>query len=185
MRERATLRASDPRSAALDARLAAVIIGAQTPADALDRTRLAYRAYEKALHASSARQYGEAFANDPKLTDGRRAQHLYDAGRAAALADLGHGADDPKPDETAKAKLRAQALGWLKAELSAWREVATTHGPGDKRLVAKTLDHWNEDIDLVGVRDDAGLAEIAEPERNDWKDLWAEVDALRARVALK
>jgi hypothetical protein len=53
----------------------------------------------------------------------------------------------------------------------------------DKQLVAKALDRWKEDIDLAGVRDASGLAGIAGAERKGWKDLWAELDALRASVA--
>ncbi len=66
-RERAALRDSDPRDAALDVRLAAVLGGKQSPADEPERTRLAFRAYRKSLHASSARLCAEAVANDPRL----------------------------------------------------------------------------------------------------------------------
>ena len=184
-RERAALRDSDPRAAALDARLAAVLGGKQSPADELERTRLAFRAYQKSLHASSARLYAEAVANDPKLAADRRAQHLYNAARAAASAGVGLGADDPGPDEGTKAKLRAQALGWLRSELSAWRAFAMNGGPADKQLVARTLDHWKRDTDLSGVRDAPGLARLTEAEHKEWQGLWAGVDALRASVAPK
>ena len=91
----------------------------------------------------------------------------------------------PKPDEAARAKLRAQALGWLKAELSAWKRVAMTVVPGNKELVAKTLAHWKADGDLAGVRDASGLAKLPESQRKDWQALWADVDALIAKVSAK
>jgi tetratricopeptide (TPR) repeat protein len=180
-REQDALHRSAPGSAALDARLAAVLGGDQPPTDGSERTRLARWAYRKSLHASSARLYAEAVANDPKLASDRQAQHRYHAARAAALAGVGLGADDPGPDDNAKAKLRAQALGWLRSELSAWREFATV-GPGDRRLVARTLDRWRQDTDLAGVRDAPGLAWLAEAERKEWQGFWAGVDALRASV---
>ena len=83
-RELAELAASDPAKVALDARLAAVLAKTETPKDNAERVRLAYRAYQKALHVSSARLFAEALANDPKLADDRRAQHAYNAACAAA-----------------------------------------------------------------------------------------------------
>ncbi len=118
---------------------------------------------------------------DPKLGDDRQAQHRYNAACAASLAGCGQGKDDPKPDEAAKAKLRAQALDWLKAELAAWKTLATTN----KEVVAKTLDHWKQDTDLAGVRDASALEKLPEPERKDWQAFWAEVDALRMQVGAK
>ncbi len=178
-RERDALRNSDPRFKALDARLAAVLAGSQAPNDDLERTQLAYRAYEKSLLASSARLYAEAIANDPKLAADRQYQHPYNAACAAALAGLGRGTDTPAPDDATKAKLRAQALGWLKSELSTWQDLATTGTAGNKQLVAEALDHWKEDADLAGVRDAAGLMALPEAERKEWQDLWTRVDALR------
>ena len=60
---------------------------------------------------------------DPKLGDDRRAGHRYNAACAAALAGAGQGKDDPQPDDAAQAKLRGQALDWLKAERAAWAKL--------------------------------------------------------------
>ena len=56
------------------------------------------------------------------------------------MAGTGQGVDDPKPDDAARAKLRQQAREWLRAELSAWKKDAMTAEPGNRPLVAKTLD---------------------------------------------
>ena len=160
-RELAKLRDSDPAMVALDARLSAIIKGDQQPKDNADRLQLAQRAYDKALHATAARLWAEALAADPKLGDDRQAQHRYNAACAAALAGCGQGKDDPKPDDAAKAKLRKQALDWLKAELSAWKRVSMIVEPGNKELVAKTLAHWKQDSDLASIRDSPGTGEIA------------------------
>ena len=181
-RELAELRDSDPAMVELDARLASVLAGDQEAEAEAERLRLAGRAYEKSLHAASARLYGEALAADPKLADDRQAQHRYNAACAAALAAAGKGHDEPPPDDDAKATLRAQALGWLRAELAAWEQVAQKGGEDGKELVAGTLEHWKADGDLVGVRDPAALEELPEAEREEWRRLWSGVDALLGTV---
>ncbi|MDB5352022.1 MAG: serine/threonine protein kinase [Planctomycetota bacterium] len=177
-RRLAELRASDPATAALDAPLSVIHKGDQRPRDVAERLALAQRAYDKALHATAARLRAEALAVEPKLGGDRQAQHQYNAACAAALAGAGQGKDDPRPDEAASAKLRAQALGWLRAELSAWERV----GPGNKELVAQTLTHRKADADLAGLRDEAGLAKLPEAERTAFQQFWKDVDQLRAKA---
>ena len=96
-RDLADLESSDSEKAALDARLAAVLTGRKTPKNDAERIALAYRAYEKSLHAASARLFAEAIANDPRIGDDRRMPHRYNAACAAALAGSGRGKDDPNP----------------------------------------------------------------------------------------
>jgi eukaryotic-like serine/threonine-protein kinase len=181
-RELAAMVASDPTKAALDAMLAAILRG-QAPGDDAERLQLASRAYEKALHALAARLFAEAHANDPKLTNNRQAQHAYNAACAAALAGCGQGKDDPPPDDAARAKLRRQALDWLKGELAAWAKLLDT-GPAEvKATVALTLQHWKSDADLAGIRDEKELAKLPEAECAAFRQLWADVDRLLARAS--
>jgi serine/threonine protein kinase/tetratricopeptide (TPR) repeat protein len=182
-RELATLRDSDPAMVALDVRLAAIIKGDQQPRNEADRLALAQRAYDKALHATATRLWADALAAEPKLGDDRQATHRYNAACAAALAASGQGKDDPRPDDDARVKLRAQALGWLKDELSAWKRVAKTVGSGNQELVAKTFAHWKADSDLSTIRDEKELAKLPEGERAQFAGLWADVDALLIEVA--
>ncbi len=67
--------------------------------------------YDTKRFAAAARLWAEALAADPKLGDDRRDNHRYNAACAAALAGCGRGADDPRPDDAARARLRGQALG--------------------------------------------------------------------------
>jgi hypothetical protein len=101
---------------------------------------------------------------------------------AASLAADGQGKDDPPPDEVARAKLREQALGWLKAELAAWTKLLESDPHQARPVIAQTLKHWKVDTDLAGIRDADALAKLPEVERKDWQALWAEVDALLARA---
>ena len=181
-RELADLTTSDPAKAALDARLAAVVSGKESPKDDAERIQLAYRAYEKALHATSARLFALALANNPKLADDRQTQHAYNAACAAALAASGKGKDDPPPDEGAEGKFRAQARDWLKAELAAWAKILESGPAQSKAAVPKTLDHWKTDADLAGIRDENELTTLPENERAAFKQLWNNVDRLLAKA---
>ena len=125
--------------------------------------------------------WDEALRSDPKLADDRRTRHRYNAACAAALAAAGMGTDDPKPDDAAQAKLRGQALGWLKAELAVWSKILDSGDPKARAAVAPTLRHWQQDPDLAGVRDEAALARLPAAERADWSALWDAVDRLLKR----
>jgi hypothetical protein len=181
-RELSDLTPSDRAKAGLDARLADVLKG-QPPRNDAERIQLAYRAYEKALHASSARLFAEALANSPKLADDRQTQHPYNAACAAALAAAGRGKDDPPPDEAAKTKLRGQVRNWLKAELAAWTSVLKSGPPQANAVVPQTLAHWKTDPDLAGIRDDKELAKLPEGERAAFKQVWKNVDELLSKAA--
>ncbi len=180
--ELAKFRASDPAMAAMDARLAGILKGDQTPRDNSERLQLAQRAYDKLLHAAAARLWTEALAAEPSLADDRQAQHRYNAACAAALAGAGHGKDDPPPDDAAKAKLRRQAREWLRAELATWANILDSGAADMKAKVASTLQHWKEDTDLAGIRDEKELAKLPEDERAAFKRLWNDVDQLLTRA---
>ena len=177
-RELEALRDSEPQIVALDTRLLDVLNGKETPENEAERLQLAYRAYEKSLHAASARLFTEALANDPKLADDRQSQHRYNAACAAALAGCGQGKDEPAPGKDEKTKLRRQAREWLRAELAAWRRILDSGTPDMKAKVAPALQHWKADTDLAGIRDEKALAKLPETDRNDSRALWSAVDDL-------
>ncbi len=181
-RQLTELTANKPGSAALDARLANVIKGG-APKDDPERLALAYRAYEKGLHAASAGLFAEALANDPKLGDDRQAQHAYNAACAAALAGCGQGKDDAPLDDAAKSKLRHQSHDWLQSELAAWAKVLDSGTAEMKAVVHKNLEHWKSDTDLAGIRDEKELAKLHDPECADFLKFWKDVDQLVDRAA--
>jgi hypothetical protein len=49
--------------------------------------------------------------------------------------------------------------------------------------VQRTLDHWQADSDLTGVRDKAALRKLPAQDQEDWQRFWQEVAALRDRAA--
>ena len=182
-REIAELNATDPAKAPLDARLAVVLGGKEKPKDGAERLTLASRAYEKAQHASSARLYAEALANDPKLIDDRKAQHRYNAACAAALAGCGEGEDEPKADDATRAKWRARARTWLEAELAAWIRIHDAGLAELKAQIVPTLQHWKADSDLTGIRDEQAIAKLPDSERTAFKQFWKDVDQLITKAA--
>ena len=164
-RELAELHDSDPAMMALDTRLSAIIQDNQQPKDNPEQLQLAQRAYDKALHATAAKLWGDALDADPKLAEDRQAQHRYNAACAAALAGCGQGKDEKPLDDASKAKLREQARGWLQAELDAWTKLLESGPAAARPFVAQTLKHWQEDSDLAGVREAKALKTLPGAER--------------------
>jgi hypothetical protein len=44
------------------------------------------------------------------------------------------------------------------------------------------MQHWQQDTDFAGVRGDA-LDKLPQAERQEWRKLWEDVEALRKRAA--
>jgi hypothetical protein len=152
--------------------------GKDRPAGAVERLEFAGLCQATKRYAAAARLYADAFAADPKLVEEMRAGRRYNAACAAALAAAGLGTDAAKLDDKDRARLREQALGWLRADLARWEKQAVSGTPQARVAVQKTLHRWQQDADLAGVRDAAALAKLPEAERAEWQKLWAEVAAL-------
>jgi tetratricopeptide (TPR) repeat protein len=165
----------------LDARLAEVLPGRSRPADAAEGVALAQFCQQcKELYAASARFYGEAFAGRPDLSVG---EVRYNAACAAALAGCGQGKDAAGLGDPERARLRGQALAWLRAELDDQRQRLDNEPAKARPTVLQQMQHWPRDADLAGVRGAEALARLPEAERADWQKLWADVETLRRRAA--
>jgi len=169
-------------AAAQALRLPAVVKGEDRPKDINEQLSFASLAYDRKFYAAAARFWSGAVEADPKLGDDRKAQHLYNAACAAALAAAGKGENNPRPDAAACAKLRRQALAWLKVELEAWTKLLDSGTPQDAATVAKIMQDWRNDADLAGVRDAATMDKLPADEQKAFRALWSRVDALSARA---
>jgi tetratricopeptide (TPR) repeat protein len=165
----------------LDSRLPKILRGEIQPTDAAERVELAALCQLpcKQLYATAARFYRDAFAAEPKLAADAR----YDAACVAALAGCGQGKDADHLDAAERARWRQQARDWLRDDLTGWGKALDPGKAPAAPAVEQTLRHWQTDADLAGVRDPDALAQLPEAERTAWQQLWADVEALRAKAA--
>jgi tetratricopeptide (TPR) repeat protein len=169
------------RSARLEAQLPALLRGEDRPADAAEAIDLARMCALKRMYAGAAHFSAEAFVGRPKLAQEREGWSRYNAACWAARAGAGQGEDAPK-DEAEQARLRGQALAWLKAELATWARLLDGSRVEDRARIVQTVHLWQRDEHLAGMRDREALEKLPEAERKEWEGLWAEVGGLLKRA---
>jgi tetratricopeptide (TPR) repeat protein len=169
--------------AELDEKLSFVLSGQAKPASAAETLAFARLCSEKKLHGASAEFWAQAFQADRTLADDADAHHRYHAACAAALAASGQGKAGRPLDLAAQARLRRQALDWLRAELAAWNASVGGNNPPAPADLARALMAWKAEGDLAGGRDPDALARLPEAERKDWRALWADIEALLMRAS--
>jgi tetratricopeptide (TPR) repeat protein len=171
------------RYVALDARLPAILRGTEKPANQAEQIEFAQLCRLKKLYAAAARFHAAAFAAEPKLAEDVPKGVRYAAACAAALGGCAQGKDPEKLDDKERARLRRQALDWLREDLTWWAK-KIENGTAQARVPARQrLQHSQSDPDLAGVRDRDGLARLPNEEREQWERLWSDVEALLRRVS--
>jgi Flp pilus assembly protein TadD len=163
----------------------AILNGEKQPADSAERLALAQLCQLpcKKRCAAAVRFYSEAFDEEPKLPDDLNAQHRYDAACAAALAGCGQGKDADQLDSKERARLRQQALDWLRADLKAYQQLMEKSAGKAGPVIAQRMQHWLGETDFAGLRGEEALAKLPEAERQAWHKLWQEVEELRRSAA--
>jgi hypothetical protein len=63
-----------------------------------------------------------------------------------------------------------------------WAKQTESQKKDDRATVVQTLKHWQEDPDLIGVRDKSALEKLPDDERAEWEKLWADVAELLEKV---
>jgi serine/threonine-protein kinase len=166
----------------LDARLSGYLAGTTTPTSPRERIELGELCKLKHLNHAAVRFYAEAFAGQPKLPDAQRGRHRYNAACAAGLAAAGQGKDADNLDTRERARLRRQALDWLRADLAQWVKQMENGSHGVRTRVQGTLAHWQQDRDLASVRGTVALAKLPADEQPGWRRLWADVEKTLAQA---
>jgi tetratricopeptide (TPR) repeat protein/tRNA A-37 threonylcarbamoyl transferase component Bud32 len=165
------------QTARLNDELPAVLAGKARPKDADERLAFArlcqHRRQQR--YAASARFYMEAFADKPQAADDLAREYRYSAACAAALAGCGQGKDVDGLDTKERARLRGQALDWLRADLKAYEQVMGKSAGKAGPEIARRMRQWLEDPDFAGVRGPQALARLPADERQAWHKLWADV----------
>jgi len=172
----------------LDARLAGVLRGEEKPADAAESLALMKLCLFKQRYAAAVRLAEQGFALYPHWADYTSSDYRYLAAACAVLASAGRGIDAGDLDDAGRARLRRQALAWLRADLEVWGRTVksklddpdlTEQAVRDMRAWAeRTLRHWQRDVNLAPVRDTDALANLPADERRSWQQFWEDVDAL-------
>ena len=165
----------------LDRKLDACLAGKDQPANPQEAAELAVRAAGRELYRTAFRFYADAFKKDPKLADNPQAQYRYNAACCAALAAAGKGKDADPSADTERPLLRQQALEWLRADLKAYSTLLDKD-PKVWPVIQQKLAHWQKDGDLASLRGTADIDKLPEAEREPWRKLWADVDALLKRA---
>ncbi len=170
------------RTREIQNKLPSFLKGEYRPRDNAERQGLAHLCRSKKLYHAAARLFADAFAADPKLADDLKVADRYNAACFASLAAAGQGEDAAGLDDAERARLRRQALDWLRADLTLWTRLLESGQPADRPEAQRMLLHWQNDGDLAGIRDEAALARLPEAERKEWQGLWGDVKALLERA---
>jgi serine/threonine-protein kinase len=169
----------------LEAKLADVLSGKAAPADNQERLGMLAVCMFQRRYAAASRLYGEAFAEDPKLADDLTTGRRYIAASAAARAAAGQGTDADQLDPKDRIRLRKQALAWLRDDLNLWSKRLGGGKVEDCQVVRNTLQHWQRDPDLIGIREVASLKKLADDEQAACRKLWADVAELLEKAKAK
>jgi serine/threonine-protein kinase len=167
---------------ALEAKLPALLAGAIQPADDAERLEYITLCGIKGFHRAAVRLTSEAFAANPKLADDLGAGTRFAAAISAALAGTGRSDDAKQLDDGARARLREQAVDWLRADLDLHARKFQTGKPEDRAAVKDALRKWQREPDLACIRDLDALESLPADERAALRRLWADAaDLLRSK----
>jgi tetratricopeptide (TPR) repeat protein len=162
------------RMLALAPRLSALVQGKERPTFE-ERLGLAHLCQDYGRPHAAAGLYAAVFAARPALADDVGSANRYKAACAAALA-----ADEARLGETERAGLRRQALDWLRADLAQGVKLRR-----DGKSAGPPFTTWRTNTDLAAVPDLVPLAKLPATEREEWRRLWADVDASLAADLLE
>ena len=113
---------------------------------------------------ASARLWTDAFDAAPMLAADPIMGNHFQAARAAVLA----GSESDHPGELIRrplpARWRAQAIGWLEADLTECADAIESATFAQREATLKRLGRWQVDPALTAIRDEPALARLASSE---------------------
>jgi tetratricopeptide (TPR) repeat protein len=165
----------------LGVRLPAIMEGVEFPADAEETVSFARIAFARHDYATAAHLWAESFSSSPLFAADLTTANRFQAARAAALFATQRRNEGSPSDPDSRVRWRKQALDWLSADLSASATALTAGTYQERAAVAKRLGRWLVDPALAGIRDEAALMDLPEPERRSLREFWHRVEVLRSK----
>jgi tetratricopeptide (TPR) repeat protein len=156
--------------------LPAFVAETYQPADQCERLAFVGAAEFNGLTRASARLYADAFATEPSLANDPERGRRYRAACMAASAGCGRGKDASNLDDEERARLRAQARQWLRAEVAAWGKKIDS-APAARESTEEALKLWLTDPDLAGLREPDLLDKLPVAEVRACREMWHEISA--------
>jgi tetratricopeptide (TPR) repeat protein len=169
------------RMADLEEKLPSFLKGDRQPKNYEEALELATICGRKRWYAGSARFYASALAALPADRKKPISLDRFKAACAAVQAGCGHDEGPTRPDDHQSARLRKQALTWLRADLAGWGQFAETGRAKERAMTRQAMQILRSDDALAGVRDKGRLARLPQDEREQWRMFWADVSALLHR----
>jgi WD40 repeat protein/tetratricopeptide (TPR) repeat protein len=164
-------------------RLQALLDGKEMPSDVNELMANALlAAVRDRRYAGAAHLVERALQAQPGWADRRPEDPpCYLGAQCAALAAAGSGSAVERVSEAESRQLRQLAVTWLRAELPR-QTTRAKGGPQVRDAVRRLLRSWKEVTSLASIRDEALLRKLPADEQALCKKLWAEVDALLAKL---
>ena len=134
------------------------------------------------LVGSAARSYSDLFRADPKLAESVTRGSRYFAACMAAQAGCARGKDANELDDKERTQRRRQALEWLRQDLAAWSHMLDSRDSKTRTMVQDRLSSWGTDFELSCVRVKEDLTRLPAEERQQWSELWSDVNAQLRRA---
>jgi serine/threonine-protein kinase len=164
----------------LERRLPAIATGEAKPsrlAETVDYALMCQEPFWR-RYALSLSLFKQAIATDRKVEPLVR----YKAACAAIMLAAGND-EATKPGAAEAAELRRQAHQWLGDQMAVVRGEAHSNQRAARDRARFALTGFKWDINLVSIREPAALKALAQAERQQWEQFWAEVDDLLATLA--
>jgi serine/threonine-protein kinase len=161
--------------------LPAFLEGKYQPADNEERFALLGICQFTNRSFTLARLYTDIFAAAPTVGADYRTGYRFNAACAAARSGNGSGIDVTELGDAERAKWRAQAREWIRADLALWSKSLEGAPPAGRDSVRQRLAQWRSEPDLAAIRDAATLAKFPEDERKECVALWDTVGTVLDR----
>lgn len=174
--------AEDEQFLKLDATLPDVLAGKVELSNPIEKVSYGELCCRKRLFVPAATFYADALA-DPAMDDHMIQQYRYQAACAAAMAGSSSGNDGVDLDGAEQTRWRRQALQWLQADLEDYDKQLETGPPEVRSAIVRTLQQWQAQPDLAGLREADSISKLPEDEQQLLRTFWADCDRLLKRAA--